>query len=42
MTDLLAFAKNKLGYEFADTQNLILALSHKSIGAKNNERLEFL
>ncbi|MBT6207834.1 MAG: ribonuclease III, partial [Francisellaceae bacterium] len=29
------------GYEFADTQNLILALSHKSIGAKNNERLEF-
>ncbi|WP_205619973.1 ribonuclease III [Dasania marina] len=32
----------KLGYEFKDSQLLELALSHRSVGAKNNERLEFL
>lgn len=32
----------KLGYEFADADNLTSALSHRSVGAKHNERLEFL
>ena len=32
----------KLGYEFNDIKLLELALSHRSIGKKNNERLEFL
>lgn len=31
-----------LGYEFSDRSLLELALSHRSRGAKNNERLEFL
>lgn len=31
-----------LGYEFQDSSLLSLALSHRSIGARNNERLEFL
>ena len=33
---------NKLGYQFDDETLLDLALSHRSIGAINNERLEFL
>jgi ribonuclease-3 len=33
---------SRLGYEFADQSLLILALTHRSCGAKNNERLEFL
>lgn len=32
----------KLGYNFADPELLKLALSHRSVGAHNNERLEFL
>lgn len=32
----------KIGYEFADTNLLQLALSHRSVGKNNNERLEFL
>lgn len=32
----------KLGYEFNDLTWLSLALTHRSLGAKNNERLEFL
>lgn len=32
----------KLGYDFRDTQLLRLALTHRSIGRPNNERLEFL
>lgn len=32
----------KLDYEFKDITWLDLALSHRSLGAKNNERLEFL
>lgn len=32
----------KLGYEYQDISYLQLALSHRSMGAKNNERLEFL
>lgn len=32
----------KLGYNFSDPELLKLALSHRSVGAHNNERLEFL
>ncbi|MBE9540402.1 MAG: ribonuclease III [Proteobacteria bacterium] len=31
-----------LAYEFSDTKLLALALTHRSAGSKNNERLEFL
>jgi ribonuclease-3 len=31
-----------LGYDFKDPSLVELALSHRSVGAKNNERLEFL
>ncbi len=31
-----------VGYKFTDANLLELALSHKSVGSKNNERLEFL
>lgn len=31
-----------LGYTFADVQLLELALTHRSVGGRNNERLEFL
>ncbi len=31
-----------LGYEFLDQSMLILALSHRSVGKQNNERMEFL
>lgn len=32
----------KLGLRFNDSKWFVLALTHRSIGAKNNERLEFL
>lgn len=32
----------RLGHPFTDTSLVELALSHRSVGAKNNERLEFL
>lgn len=32
----------KLGYKFANPDNLTVALTHRSVGAKHNERLEFL
>lgn len=32
----------RLGYSFKDESLVDLALSHRSVGAKNNERLEFL
>jgi ribonuclease-3 len=32
----------KLGYTFKDPSILVRALTHRSMGAKNNERLEFL
>ena len=32
----------RLGYTFNDEQLFELALSHRSVGANNNERLEFL
>ena len=31
-----------LGYEFADPALLTVALTHRSAGSRNNERLEFL
>lgn len=34
--------QQRLGYEFRDVNFLALALTHRSVGAKNNERLEFL
>ena len=34
--------QRRLGYQFADASLLILALSHRSCGEANNERLEFL
>ena len=33
---------DRLGYQFTDLDLLQLALSHRSLGPKNNERLEFL
>lgn len=33
---------DKLGYQFNDIRYLERALTHRSVGAKNNERLEFL
>lgn len=38
----LAELEAALGYTFADRKLLIQALSHKSVGRDNNERLEFL
>ncbi|ARN76439.1 ribonuclease III [Oceanicoccus sagamiensis] len=32
----------RLGHSFTDTSLVDLALTHRSVGAKNNERLEFL
>lgn len=34
--------QKRLGYEFKDRAQLTLALTHRSHGARNNERLEFL
>ena len=34
--------ENKLGYRFSDRSLLSLALTHRSRGSENNERLEFL
>ncbi len=38
----IAELARKLGYEFSDTGLFELALTHRSCGKKNNERLEFL
>jgi ribonuclease III len=38
----LAPLEERLGHRFADRQLLTLALSHASLGAESNERLEFL
>lgn len=38
----LAELERALGYQFADQGLLKLALTHRSFGARNNERLEFL
>ncbi|MEW6166552.1 MAG: ribonuclease III [Pseudomonadota bacterium] len=42
MTDPLDSLQQQLGYRFADRALLTLALSHRSLGARSNERLEFL
>ena len=43
MTDLhLQRLGNRLGYQFARADLLDLALTHRSHGSRNNERLEFL
>ena len=34
--------ERRIGYEFQDTSLLRLALTHRSHGGANNERLEFL
>ena len=34
--------QDRLQYQFSDPQLLTLALSHRSCGSNNNERLEFL
>jgi len=38
----LSLLEDVLGHQFADKQLLKLALTHRSAGANNNERLEFL
>lgn len=38
----LAKLQTALGYQFKDDHLLVLALCHRSAGASNNERLEFL
>lgn len=38
----MARLQRALGYEFSDTTLLELALTHRSAGNRNNERLEFL
>jgi len=34
--------EKRIGYQFVDPEWLTLALTHRSLGGKNNERLEFL
>lgn len=41
-TSDLARLQRRLGYEFESTTHLQLALTHRSYGSHNNERLEFL
>lgn len=36
------FSSSKLNYEFSDPALLTAALTHRSVGSRNNERLEFL
>ncbi|MFC3150491.1 ribonuclease III [Litoribrevibacter euphylliae] len=42
MTKQYKLLCNQLGYQFENEALLELALSHRSVGGKNNERLEFL
>ena len=42
MSDSLRGLQDRLGYQYRDPALLELALSHRSCGARNNERLEFL
>lgn len=42
MSEDIAVLIKRLGYDFKDTSLVDLALTHRSVGAKNNERLEFL
>ncbi|MDD7804893.1 MAG: ribonuclease III [Endozoicomonas sp. (ex Botrylloides leachii)] len=41
-SDELTRLERKLGYVFSDKSQLLLALTHRSCGSRNNERLEFL
>ena len=42
MSDPLESLQKRLGRRFADPALLTLALTHRSLGGRNNERLEFL
>lgn len=42
MPENLKHLQQRLGYEFRDQALLSLALTHRSCGSQNNERLEFL
>jgi ribonuclease-3 len=42
VADNISILIKRLGYDFSDTSLVDLALSHRSVGANNNERLEFL
>jgi ribonuclease-3 len=42
MANNIGQLQKRLGYQFRDPDLLILALSHRSVASKNNERLEFL
>lgn len=42
MSENLLQLQKRLGYEFRDQALLSLALTHRSCGSQNNERLEFL
>jgi ribonuclease-3 len=42
MSGELTLLQEKLGYQFCDRELLELALTHRSCGSRNNERLEFL
>ncbi|WP_263078790.1 ribonuclease III [Endozoicomonas sp. Mp262] len=41
-SEKIAHLERRLGYEFSDKGQLALALTHRSCGSRNNERLEFL
>lgn len=42
MSNKLDRLERKIGYSFKDQEFLVLALTHRSLGGRNNERLEFL
>ncbi|MFD2178695.1 ribonuclease III [Veronia pacifica] len=42
MTTLINKLQRRIGYQFADSAHLSLALTHRSANSKHNERLEFL
>ena len=42
MSNKLDRLERKIGYSFKNPDLLILALTHRSLGGRNNERLEFL
>ena len=42
MSDRFKWLTNQIGYEFEDESLVDLALTHRSFGPENNERLEFL
>ena len=42
MSNKLDRLERRIGYQFKDQDLLVLALTHRSLGGRNNERLEFL